>query len=156
MHSALLTLHLIHSSLAQSVEHLTVNQGVVGSSPTGGAKTKSPRQSPRVFCFAFFPAAPERSTLRAEGAEGGRISLEILPTRAARLEVCRMVRYPKTCKHVRGSHIGATILHHITKVLDFQGLFVFLGVKNNPISPLHPFSDLMDLNLLLYEDALKK
>ena len=26
-----------HSSLAQSVEHLTVNQGVVGSSPTGGA-----------------------------------------------------------------------------------------------------------------------
>ena len=24
------------SSLAQSVEHLTVNQGVVGSSPTGG------------------------------------------------------------------------------------------------------------------------
>ena len=27
----------IYSSLAQSVEHLTVNQGVVGSSPTGGA-----------------------------------------------------------------------------------------------------------------------
>ena len=27
-----------YSSLAQSVEHLTVNQGVVGSSPTGGAK----------------------------------------------------------------------------------------------------------------------
>ena len=26
------------SSLAQSVEHLTVNQGVVGSSPTGGAQ----------------------------------------------------------------------------------------------------------------------
>ena len=28
----------IYSSLAQPVEHLTVNQGVVGSSPTGGAK----------------------------------------------------------------------------------------------------------------------
>ena len=27
----------VYSSLAQSVEHLTVNQGVVGSSPTGGA-----------------------------------------------------------------------------------------------------------------------
>ena len=26
-----------HSSLAQSVEHLTVNQGVTGSSPVGGA-----------------------------------------------------------------------------------------------------------------------
>jgi hypothetical protein len=23
------------------------------------------------------------------------------------------------------------------KVLDFQGLFVFLGVKNPPLSPLH-------------------
>ena len=28
----------VYSSLAQSVEHLTVNQGVVGSSPTGGAQ----------------------------------------------------------------------------------------------------------------------
>ena len=27
-----------YSSLAQSVEHMTVNHGVVGSSPTGGAK----------------------------------------------------------------------------------------------------------------------
>ena len=27
----------IHSSIAQSVEHLTVNQGVTGSSPVGGA-----------------------------------------------------------------------------------------------------------------------
>ena len=34
----LLSLQLyIYSSLAQSVEHLTVNQGVVGSSPTLGA-----------------------------------------------------------------------------------------------------------------------
>ena len=29
-----------HSSLAQSVEHLTVNQVVAGSSPAGGANTK--------------------------------------------------------------------------------------------------------------------
>ena len=29
-----------YSSIAQSVEHLTVNQGVTGSSPVGGAKTK--------------------------------------------------------------------------------------------------------------------
>ena len=54
-------------------------------------------------CFLFFPAVLEHSTLRAEGAEGGRISFEILPTRAARLEVCRMVRCPKTCKHVGGA-----------------------------------------------------
>ena len=35
--SALRRPRIFHSSLAQSVEHLTVNQGVVGSSPTGGA-----------------------------------------------------------------------------------------------------------------------
>ena len=33
--------------------------------------------------------------------------------------------------------------------LDFQGLFVFLGVKNTPLSPLHIFPDLLDLNLRL-------
>ena len=31
----------LYSSLAQSVEHLTVNQGVAGSSPAGGAKQKA-------------------------------------------------------------------------------------------------------------------
>ena len=46
-----------YSSLAQSVEHLTVNQGVVGSSPTGGAKlTKSETKAYRRWfriSFAF-------------------------------------------------------------------------------------------------------
>ena len=32
-----LTVCFLFSSLAQSVEHLTVNQGVTGSSPVGGA-----------------------------------------------------------------------------------------------------------------------
>ena len=41
---------------------------------------------------------------------------------------------PRRKQACRGSHIGATILHHNTKVLDFQGLFVFLGVKNNLLS----------------------
>ena len=31
------TISHVHSSIAQSVEHLTVNQGVTGSSPVGGA-----------------------------------------------------------------------------------------------------------------------
>ena len=47
----------------------------------------------------------------------------------------------------RGSHIGETNLHLNTKVLEFQGLFVFFGVKNNPLSPLHLFLNLLDLNL---------
>ena len=42
-----------YSSIAQSVEHLTVNQGVTGSSPVGGAKKK---HTPKGVCFflAFF------------------------------------------------------------------------------------------------------
>jgi hypothetical protein len=32
-----------------------------------------------------------------------------------------------------------------TKVLDFWGLFVFLGVKSIPLSPLHLCSDLLAL-----------
>ena len=43
----------IYSSLAQSVEHMTVNHGVVGSSPTGGAKTKG-RSQDLPFVLAFF------------------------------------------------------------------------------------------------------
>ena len=62
------------------------------------------------------------------------------------------------CSHILGSlkfepstesHIGATILHPNTKVLEFQGLFVFLGIKNNTLSPLHHFPDLLDSNLRL-------
>ena len=39
----------LYSSIAQSVEHLTVNQGVTGSSPVGGVK-KSLTDS---FCEVF-------------------------------------------------------------------------------------------------------
>ena len=46
-------------------------------------------------------------------------------------------------------------MHPNTKVLDFQGLFVFLGVKNTNISLLYLFPDLMGLNLRLYEILLK-
>ena len=42
-----------YSSLAQSVEHLTVNQVVAGSSPAGGAKQKRVASATR-FCFSFF------------------------------------------------------------------------------------------------------
>ncbi len=40
--------HLRYSSIAQSVEHLTVNQGVTGSSPVGGASKK---HLPNGRCF---------------------------------------------------------------------------------------------------------
>ena len=35
------------------------------------------------------------------------------------------------------------------ETLEFQGLFVFLGVKNNHLSPLNLFLNLLDLNLRL-------
>ena len=40
-----------YSSIAQSVEHLTVNQGVTGSSPVGGAKKA---EAPQSRCFLLF------------------------------------------------------------------------------------------------------
>ena len=52
-------------------------------------------------------------------------------------------------------HIGATILHPNTKVLVLQGLFMFLGVKNTTLSPLHLSLYLLTLNLWLYRCVLK-
>ena len=43
----------LYSSIAQSVEHLTVNQGVTGSSPVGGVKLAGTILS-RLFRFFFF------------------------------------------------------------------------------------------------------
>ena len=41
-----------YSSIAQSVERMTVNHDVVGSSPTGGAKQKS-KSHDLLFCLAI-------------------------------------------------------------------------------------------------------
>ena len=43
--------HIFYSSVAQSVEHLTVNQAVVGSSPIRGAKTP---QNQKVYGVFFY------------------------------------------------------------------------------------------------------
>ena len=53
----------IYSSLAQSVEHLTVNQGVAGSSPAGGAKQK-PEANASGFLFGslFLPDSNPTAT----------------------------------------------------------------------------------------------
>ena len=42
-----------YSSLAQSVERVTVNHDVVGSSPTGGAKEKTIRFGWSFLCFSY-------------------------------------------------------------------------------------------------------
>ena len=118
-----------------------------------GSHKESPRQSPRVFLCAFSPVVlgtnfPPRSggvTLREQSYERAQ--------RTGRWVQCPMKKMQAI--FFAGSHIGATILHPNTKVLDFQGLFVFLGVKNTPPSPLHLFPDLMDSNLRLYENVLK-
>ena len=58
-------------------------------------------------------------------------------------------------KSSRGSHLCSTkrLLH--TKILDFQGLFVFLGEKT-PLSPLYLFLILIGLNLWqLYRKIVK-
>ena len=42
-----------YSSLAQSVERMTVNHDVAGSSPAGGAKTKAESGRTPLFVLAF-------------------------------------------------------------------------------------------------------
>ena len=64
-----------YSSLAQSVEHLTVNQGVAGSSPAGGAKKK--KQISDLLClFGFFPPMTSfyDTLFRAKRGTGGNAS----------------------------------------------------------------------------------
>ena len=51
-------------------------------------------------------------------------------------------------------HIANGDASLILEVLDFQGLFVFLGVKNDPLSPLHLFPDPLDLSLRIYKSIL--
>ena len=126
---------------------MTVNHGVVGSSPTGGAKTKG-RSQDLPFVLAFLFGFMPKLHLRRRRIMG-EVACDLISERCLRANV--VVRF----KPGRGSHIGATILHPNTKVLDFQGLFVFLGVKNNPLSPLHLFLNLLDLNLRLYRNILK-
>ena len=65
--------------------------------------------------------------------------------------LCRCVG----CIFMLRAHLCSTkrLLH--TKVLDFQGLFVFLG-KKTPLSPLYLFLILIGLNLWqLYRKILK-
>ena len=47
---------VLYSSLAQSVERMTVNHDVVGSSPTGGANKRTGTASQYLFFFLFFQA----------------------------------------------------------------------------------------------------
>ena len=47
-----------YSSLAQSVERMTVNHDVAGSSPAGGAKTKTTQAGGFLFWLPFFDLKP--------------------------------------------------------------------------------------------------
>ena len=63
-----------YSSLAQSVEHLTVNQGVTGSSPVGGAKLKEPRLARGSFNL-IPPSEPEPAILSRNSQQpAGRLT----------------------------------------------------------------------------------
>ena len=57
----------IYSSIAQSVEHAAVNRGVVGSSPTGGAKNAVDLYGSRHF-FKTFLYGPLAQLVRATGS----------------------------------------------------------------------------------------
>ena len=66
----------VDSSLAQSVEHLTVNQGVAGSSPAGGAKTETESNRTPFFVLLFLLNLRFSYTLRSVRSTGERISMK--------------------------------------------------------------------------------
>ena len=47
----------LYSSIAQSVERMTVNHDVTGSSPVGGAKRRTSNQKVARFSFVFIISA---------------------------------------------------------------------------------------------------
>ena len=62
--SCLLCRTVLYSSLAQSVEHAAVNRGVVGSSPTGGARKKPVNTAFAGFSYFFsVPLKRQNSSL---------------------------------------------------------------------------------------------
>ena len=98
--------------------------------------TMTPMEStPNGVLFSLAPPpVPERSTLRAEGAEGGRISFEILPTRAVRLEVCRLLQCPFFIQGLRLDDIPFLAEWMISKAFRFDDIHAFgvIGRKPKP------------------------
>ena len=113
----------------------------------GGAK-KKPEAIASGFLFAFYPCLTCHQLPLSATRGKGQIACNLQVSVSERVV---LVQCPlKKCRHFfEGSQIGATILYPNTKVLVNQGLFVFLGVKYTPLSPLHLFPDLLDLNLRL-------
>ena len=82
----------VYSSLAQSVEHLTVNQGVVGSSPTGGAKTEKVTQSVAFFVLIFSIEFEQRLLILNRQQPEGRLTAMFAPRSLRRGQTCAPVR----------------------------------------------------------------
>ncbi|MBQ7968431.1 MAG: hypothetical protein IJ292_01230 [Clostridia bacterium] len=60
----------------------------------------------------------------------------------------------QSCHFKLQAHNGVTILHPNTKVLDFQGLFVFLGGKKQPPFTIAPFLEPFGLEPETYKNIL--
>ena len=91
-----------YSSLAQSVEHLTVNQGVAGSSPAGGAKQKADRI--RGLFFVSLPLLDLRRSNRQLTRSVNRGKNLVWDSFCSAIaEYDALVRCPKTRMRVRGS-----------------------------------------------------
>ena len=113
-----------YSSLAQSVEHLTVNQGVTGSSPVGGAKKKSPAQQRWVLLFAppigLRPMAPYTySASSTNGAADGSL----------RVCACTMMsfRHQANAAHLSRFYGSNSLIQGVTHLTQFQ--ILSLGLR---------------------------
>lgn len=94
-------IYIIYSSIAQSVEHATVNRRVVGSSPTWGAREKSECSSIRIF-YVFGLGKSPLCTFSVCIRMLIRHWLFVFSSVAHRLEA--PVLYCKKCLHREGEY----------------------------------------------------
>ena len=130
----------LYSSLAQSVERMTVNHDVAGSSPAGGAKRRKPPKRV-VFSFVFLLLDLYQRHLSAKvtsAQHGWRATFADLlrkcgavPHKANLPQGLALVFNPwcRWFKPSRGSHRYRTILQPVAKSIVLQGFFVVVGQK---------------------------
>ncbi len=126
------------SSIAQSVERMTVNHDVTGSSPVRGAKKKASRKT----CFFlsnpkdWYVISRER-VCNLRPAQYGITRQRVFLLRIDYIQHFVLFPYCRQAADFIHAYRRDYIESYV-EVLDVGALFAFLGVKNTPFfSPLH-------------------
>ena len=132
---------------------MTVNHDVTGSSPVRGAIKQFWKGLLFSFPIAFMGSNAKWHRINGHCLLRKRLLIcysSVGHDEWRNVAWCHRITDGNLAVPSSGSHNGATILHPNTKVLDFQGLFLFLGVKSTVHSPLHLFPRLYGLESVTF------